>query len=87
MLVLIVMTLLVAGFMLGRGSSLAAEPASHPAPTTRWSCEPGETMWAVAVRIAPHSDPRLVVADIESLNHLDGARCRAGEQLRVPTVG
>jgi hypothetical protein len=85
-LVMTVMTLLVfAGFTLGRGSSLAASRAH----TTRHTLvvEPGETLWSVAARIAPHDDPRLVVADIESLNHLATPAVEAGEQLIVPAIG
>jgi LysM repeat protein len=85
-LVVTVMTLLVlAGFTLGHGSSLAASrvpPATHHTVVV----EPGETLWAVAVRIAPHVDPRLVVADIESLNHLNSAAVETGQQLRIPTL-
>jgi hypothetical protein len=87
LLVLFVMTLLViAGFTLGRGSSLAASRA-HPSPHDVVVVQPGETIWSVAVRIAPHDDPRLVVADIVSLNHLGSAGVEPGEQLVVPTVG
>jgi LysM repeat protein len=41
----------------------------------------------VAARIAPQQDPRLVVADIQSLNHLNGAAVEPGEQLVVPVLG
>jgi hypothetical protein len=87
LLVLMVMTLLViAGFTLGRGSSLAASQA-HPRTSHTVVVEPGETLWAVATRIAPHDDPRLVVADIVSLNHLSSSSVEAGQQLAVPTIG
>jgi LysM domain len=87
LLVLTVMTLLlIAGFTLGRGSSLAASQA-HPSAHHSVIVEPGETLWSVAVRIAPHDDPRLVVADIESLNHLPSASVEAGQQLAVPSMG
>jgi LysM domain-containing protein len=86
-LVLTVMLLLVlAGFTLGRGSSQAASRA-HPSTHHSVVVEPGETLWSVAVRIAPHDDPRLVVADIESLNHLSSAAVEPGQQLLVPSIG
>jgi hypothetical protein len=47
--------------------------------------QPGESLWAVATRIAPHQDPRLVVADIESLNDLTTAWVTPGQQLVLPT--
>jgi hypothetical protein len=86
-MVMVVMTLLVvAGFTLGRSVSFAAGPA-HPVTHHSVVVEPGETLWSVAVRIAPHQDPRLVVADIESLNHLADADVEPGQQLLVPTIG
>jgi LysM domain len=85
-LVLGVMSLLVlAGFTLGRGSSLAAGRTASPQHHV--VVEPGETLWSVAVRIAPHNDPRLVVADIESLNHLSSASVEPGQVLTVPAGG
>jgi LysM repeat protein len=44
----------------------------------------GETLWQLAARVGPHADPRLVVAEIQRLNHLSGAAVYAGQQLRVP---
>jgi LysM domain len=90
LLVLTVMTLLViAGFSLGRGSSLAAGTGGSGAAPTRHTVvvARGETLWALAVRVAPHADPRLEVADIESLNHLRGPIVEAGQQLVVPGAG
>jgi Tfp pilus assembly protein FimV len=87
-IVLTVMALLVAvGLVLGHGSSQAAGRGGAAAASQTLTVRPGETLWAVAARIAPHSDPRLVVADIETRNHLDGVEVRAGQQLRVPRIG
>ncbi len=87
-IVLTVMALLVAvGLVLGHGSSQAAGRGTAAATSQTLTVRPGETLWAVAARIAPHSDPRLVVADIESRNHLHGVEVRAGQQLRVPRIG
>jgi hypothetical protein len=86
--VLTMMALLVAvGLVLGHGSSQAAGRGSAAATSRTLTVRPGETLWSVAARIAPHSDPRLVVADIEARNHLDGVEVRAGQQLRVPRIG
>jgi hypothetical protein len=86
-LVLFVMTLLViAGITLGHGSSQAAD-RHHKATQHTLIVQPGESLWAVANRIAPHSDPRAVIADIESLNHLPGPAVEPGQQLVVPVIG
>ncbi|MGN6474788.1 MAG: LysM peptidoglycan-binding domain-containing protein [Mycobacteriales bacterium] len=75
--------LVVVGFTLGRGSSQAAS-RSHPVRHTV-TVQAGDTLWAVAERVAPHADTREVVAEIQSLNRLGSAVVEPGEQLVVPT--
>ncbi|MBV9291761.1 MAG: LysM peptidoglycan-binding domain-containing protein [Frankiales bacterium] len=68
------------------GSSQAAGPGSRPAQRTV-TVQPGESLWQVAVRVAPHADPRLIVTEIEQANHLAGPQVFGGQQLRVPPAG
>ena len=75
--------LLVGGFTLGHAPSQASARVHHVAPRTV-TVQAGETLWTVAERIAPHVDPRLVVAQIQQLNHLRGPQLLAGMQLVVP---
>jgi LysM repeat protein len=44
---------------------------------------PGDTLWSIASRIAPQRDPRLTVAALEQLNHLDTPAVQAGQVLRT----
>jgi LysM repeat protein len=84
--VLAVLALLVVGFSAtGHVASQAASSAGvqHARTVT---VAPGESLWALAERIAPHADPRLVVDRIIQINHLAGARILAGQQLVVPDV-
>jgi LysM repeat protein len=76
MVVLAVMVL--GGFLLGQSASQAA---GHPSKVT---VEAGETLWSVASRVAPHSDPRVEVAKIQAFNHLGTPSVEAGQQLLVP---
>jgi hypothetical protein len=84
--VLTVMVLAVlAGFTVGRGSSLAAGAgATHQRHVV---VEAGESLWSVATRVAPTRDPRAVVADLEALNHLSSPTVEPGERLAVPASG
>ena len=86
-LVLTVMLLaVVGGIALGHGSSLAAGPGQRPVQHTV-VVRGGETLWSLAARIAPRADPRQIVDEIESLNHLAGAGVEPGQQLIVPPAG
>ena len=76
--------LVVAGFTLGRGSSQAATHGHQPRHAV--TVQAGDTLWSVAARVAPHSDTRDVVAEIQSLNRLSGAVVVPGERLVVPTL-
>jgi predicted Zn-dependent protease len=44
----------------------------------------GETVWDVAARVAPRSDPRVVVERIRQLNGLSAAGVVPDQQLQVP---
>jgi len=84
--VLAVLALMIVGFSAtGHVASQAASSAGAQHARTV-TVQPGESLWAVAVRIAPHADPRLVVQRIVEINHLAGAAVGAGQQLVVPRV-
>jgi LysM repeat protein len=67
-------------FSLGR----FAAPASSASPTRTITVSAGQTLWQIARHVAPGADPRVAVARIEALNHLDGPMVHAGQPLRVP---
>ncbi|MFV0374215.1 LysM peptidoglycan-binding domain-containing protein [Microbacterium sp.] len=45
---------------------------------------PGDSLWAIAERVAPSADPRDVVDDIVRLNALSGARLDPGQSIAIP---
>jgi hypothetical protein len=47
----------------------------------------GDTLWDIAARVAPDSDPRAVVGQIVELNELDENVVQAGRLLLVPIGG
>jgi LysM domain len=55
--------------------------ASHP---RRHAVEAGETLWSIALRAYPSSDPRDAVYRIEGANHLHDAGIDAGQVLVLP---
>lgn len=44
----------------------------------------GETLWSLALQVAPKDDPRDVIANIMSVNQLASATIEPGEQLLIP---
>lgn len=81
--VVVLVGLLLAAFTLGRGSESQASSETPRAYATT-TVHQGETLWAVAHRVAPGSDPRAVVQQIRELNHLSSAAVQAGQQLLLP---
>jgi hypothetical protein len=84
--VLSALVLLVVGFSIGGHVTSQAAPSAGVQHARTVTVQPGESLWAVAVRTAPHADPRLVVQRIVEVNHLSGAAVAAGQQLVVPVV-
>jgi LysM domain-containing protein len=84
LLVAAVLCMLI-GFSLGdtlsfRTGSIGTPPAAHSIVV-----QPGQTLWAIATRVAPHADPRATVQQIIDLNHLPSTGLQAGETLSVPS--
>jgi hypothetical protein len=46
----------------------------------------GESLWQIAERIAPASDPRDVIADIVALNQLPTSSVEPGQRIAIPTA-
>jgi hypothetical protein len=88
--VLVMALFLVAtvAFTLGRvGTSQAATDGPAVQPYHQTTIHSGETLWSVAMRVAPGHDPRLVVEQLVGLNHLGGGAVQVGQQLLLPRIG
>lgn len=75
--------LLLAAFSAGRVSTAAHAAGSAPA-LGHVTISPGETLWQLAVRLAPENDPRVTVTRLMQLNHLNSPALQAGQTLLVP---
>ena len=73
---------IVAAFLLIGTRSAQAETAM-PA-TAIIKIEAGQTLWDVAVAIAPNEDPRATIWTIKALNGLKTSEVQAGQALVVP---
>jgi LysM repeat protein len=61
--------------------SAASVPAAPVGSTV--TVEPGDTLWSIAQRAEPKSDPRLVVDHLRKVNHLDSVVLSPGQTLKV----
>lgn len=88
LVLLVVVLLLLGAFAVIRSAaSQATEQASPAAPVlAQVTVQRGETLWAVAQRVAPQRDPRDLVAQLQRLNHLSSPSLRVGQQLLLPAV-
>lgn len=84
--VLVLVLLLLAAFSLGRTVAEGSTTAPAPAPQVEEVVvQPGDTLWAIAQRVAPGQDPRPVIDRIRELNALPSAELQAGQQLLLPS--
>ncbi|HEX8002927.1 MAG TPA: LysM peptidoglycan-binding domain-containing protein [Mycobacteriales bacterium] len=85
LLVLVLVAVVLVAFSLGRTSASAgsAAAAARRAPRTA-VVQPGETLWAIAHRVAPAADPRRTVALLTELNGLGSRPIVAGQRLVLP---
>jgi hypothetical protein len=79
-LLLLVALLSTAGLALARRAD-AADPL---APVRYHVVLPGETLWGIATRLDPSSDPRETIAELVETNHLPSAAVGAGQRLILP---
>ena len=70
---------------LASGSALADDtPAPAQVVTQRVVVEQGDSLWLIAERAAPESDPRGVVTEIRELNGLRSNLIQPGQVLLIP---
>lgn len=82
---LAVLLLAVSGGVLLTGGGAALAGTDRPAVSHRQvTVQPGQTLWQIAERTAPGSDPRETVQRILDLNGLQTSEVQAGTALLLP---
>ncbi|HEU5269531.1 MAG TPA: LysM peptidoglycan-binding domain-containing protein [Jatrophihabitans sp.] len=83
--VAVLATLLLAGMLLLVAGLSAPSPRSAPAIPAGSTVvvQPGDTLWSIAQRAEPNSDPRLVVEQLRKANHLTSVTLSPGQTLKV----
>ncbi len=67
------------------GRSAAVTPTAGGAAGSTVTVQPGDTLWAIASRVAPKADPRVVVQKIIDRNGIAAASIQAGQVLALPS--
>jgi LysM repeat protein len=85
--VLVLLSAVLAGvFVLGRSTANSATqvPGQHPAAPVVYTVQPGDTLWSIATKVAPQTDPRTTVHLLRDLNSLSTGIVEAGQKLTIP---
>ena len=61
-----------------------ATDSNAPVAVTFVTVEPGQSLWSIAERIAPNTDPREWIRQVMTLNAMQGADVVAGQRLVLP---
>jgi predicted Zn-dependent protease len=82
----LVLLLVVLAFTATSVLRTASQAATGPArAATRYiTVRPGQTLWQIALTVAPDGNPSDTVDDLRDLNGLGVAPVQAGQQLIVP---
>lgn len=62
----------------------APQPANAPSAPRAVTVMPGDTLWSIATRVAPDTDPRAEVAALQQRNGLTSVDLVPGQVLHVP---
>jgi nucleoid-associated protein YgaU len=76
---------LLAAWM-GPVSGGGSEPGYRPVASSRYVVRGGDTLWAIAERVAPSTDPRRVVDAIAEANAVDAGMLVPGQTLVIPGI-
>lgn len=72
----------LATVLIGTAWLSAPGAATNTVPASRTvTVESGDSLWSIAMRVAPGRDPRAEVADLQRLNRLGGAFLAPGQVL------
>jgi LysM repeat protein len=86
-LVAIAIALGVLGVLSGPVANAVGVGGAAARPARTYVIRPGDTLWSIARRTSPSTDPRLLVGAIRAANDLDPAALVPGQQLVIPSAG
>jgi hypothetical protein len=77
--------LIVAALAFGLNGGMATATSTSSSTTFHYvTVGAGQSLWQLALEIAPSADPREVIADVVQLNQLSSADVQVGQRLAIP---
>jgi hypothetical protein len=83
LLTLVATPLVIAALVIGINAG-GATATNSATPLKTVSVTSGESLWQLAVALAPNADPRDVIADIMTVNQLTSPDIQSGQRLEIP---
>ena len=77
----------LAAFVSGPVANAVGLREAPAAGATTYVVRPGDTLWSIASRLQPGTDPRFVVDRIARANDLDVGALVPGQQVTIPAIG
>src|SRR5262245_5751104 len=74
-------------FLTGPVAQAVGLRSAPSANTTTYVVKPGDTLWSIATRFRPGTDPRFVVDLIAGANDLDAGALIPGQRVTIPAIG
>lgn len=77
--------LIIAALTFGLNGGMATATSTSSSTAFHYvTVEAGQSLWQLALEIAPSADPRDVIADVVQLNQLSGSDVQVGQRLAIP---
>jgi len=83
-LVAFAVLVVVVGWGVPAAARSLAGPGQQPEISVAYVVRSGDTLWAIAERLAPGEDPRAVIGRILAANPIETGRLEPGRALVVP---
>jgi hypothetical protein len=82
---LVALPLIVAALAFGLNGGMATATSTSSSTTFHYvTVEAGQSLWQLALEIAPTADPREVISDVVQLNQLSSPEVQVGQRLAIP---
>jgi nucleoid-associated protein YgaU len=82
-----VLVVALTAFLTGPVAQAVGLHSAPAANATTYVIAPGDTLWSIATRFRPGTDPRLVVHRIAGANDLDAGALVPGQRITIPAIG